>query len=103
MCMVRSRKCFKFKRDVRSSEKLAKFGSKQNPQVKGACRSVKFSPSGSMDLLMYSEHVSYINVVDTRTFEEKQVIRVSPPNIDQHIAGITFTSDSKHAFVGNFY
>ena len=41
--------------DVRSSEKLVKLGSKQNPQVKGACRSVKFSPSGSIDLLMYSE------------------------------------------------
>jgi WD40 repeat protein len=41
--------------DVRSSEKLAKLGSKQNPQVKGACRCVKFSPTGSIDLLMYSE------------------------------------------------
>jgi len=50
---------------------------------------------------MYSEHVSYINVVDTRSFEEKQVIRVAPPNVDQHISGITFTPDSKHAYVGN--
>ena len=41
--------------DIRSSEKMVKLGSKQNPQVKGACRSVKFSPSGSVDLLMYSE------------------------------------------------
>lgn len=62
---------------------------------------MKFSPTGSVDLLMYSEHVSYINVVDTRSFEEKQVIRVAPPNIDQHIAGITFTPDSKNAYVGN--
>ncbi len=87
-------------RDIRSSDKLVKLGSKQNPQVKGACRSVKFTPSGSIDLLMYSEHVSYVNVVDSRTFNERQVIRVAPPNIDQHIAGICFSSDSKNAFVG---
>ena len=41
--------------DIRSTEKLAKIKSTQNPQVKGACRCVKFSPSGSMDLLMFSE------------------------------------------------
>jgi WD40 repeat protein len=89
--------------DVRSSEKLVRLGAKQNPQVKGACRSVKFTSSGSIDLLMYSEHVSYINVVDARSFNERQVIRVAPPNTDQHIAGITFSPDSKSAFVGKFY
>ena len=47
--------------DIRSSEKLAKIQSKQNPQVKGACRSVKFSPSGSIDLLMFSEVRSLIH------------------------------------------
>lgn len=47
--------------DIRSTEKLAKIPSSQvksankNPQVKGACRCVKFSPSGSMDLLAFSE------------------------------------------------
>jgi hypothetical protein len=41
-----------------------------------------------------------VNVVDARTFNEKQVIRVTPPNIDQHIAGVAFTPDSKGAFVG---
>ena len=46
------------------------------------------------------KHVSYINVVDARTFNERQIIRVAPPNIDQHIAGLTFTPDSKYAFVG---
>ena len=52
---------------------------------------------------MYSEHVSCINVVDTRTFEEKQVIRVAPQNIDQHIAGICFSPESSHAFVGTCF
>ncbi len=42
--------------DIRNTgSKIAKLGSKQNPQVKGACRSVKFSPTGSIDLLLYSE------------------------------------------------
>ncbi|KAJ3083501.1 hypothetical protein HK102_001038, partial [Quaeritorhiza haematococci] len=79
--------------DVRSSEKLAKLGSKQNPQVKGACRSVKFSPTGSIDLLMYSEHVSYVNLVDARTFNQRQTLRVAPPGCDQHISGCTFSPD----------
>ncbi|KAJ3212328.1 Cilia- and flagella-associated protein 43 [Dinochytrium kinnereticum] len=95
--------------DIRSTEKLAKLGSKQNPQVKGACRSVKFSPSGSIDLLMYSEiekHVSYVNLVDARTFNERQTLRVAPPHSDQHISGISYSPDSKNIFVGsciNFY
>lgn len=86
--------------DIRSSQKLAMLGSKQNPQVKGACRSVKFSPTGSIDLLMFSEHVSYVNLVDTRTFNQKQTIRVAPPNCDYHISGITYSPDSKTIFVG---
>jgi WD40 repeat protein len=83
-----------------SSEKLTKLRSTQNPQVKGACRCVKFSPSGSMDLLMYSEHISYVNLVDARSFHEKQTIRVSPEGSDQHISGIAFSPDSKRVFVG---
>ncbi|KAI9208721.1 WD40-repeat-containing domain protein [Polychytrium aggregatum] len=86
--------------DVRSSEKLAKITSKQYPQVKGACRSVKFSPSGPVDLLMFSEHVSYINLVDTRNFSEVQSIRVAPPENDQHISGVSFSPDSSTIFVG---
>lgn len=88
--------------DIRSSEKITKLRSTQNPQVKGACRCVKFSPSGSMDLLMYSEHISYLNLVDTRNFHEKQTIRVSAEGTDQHISGITFSPDSKKIFAGIF-
>ncbi|KAI8807093.1 WD40-repeat-containing domain protein [Cladochytrium replicatum] len=86
--------------DIRSSEKLAKLTTKQFPHKKGAARCVKFSPSGSIDLLMYSEHVSYINLVDARTFNERQTLRVAPPGFDQHISGLTFTPDSKTIFVG---
>lgn len=86
--------------DMRSSEKLAKLESKQSSQAKGACRCVKFSPSGSVDLLLYSEHMSYFNVVDARTFNERQVIRAAPPNQDLNISGITYSPDSKTIFVG---
>ncbi|KAI8585750.1 WD40-repeat-containing domain protein [Geranomyces variabilis] len=86
--------------DIRSTEKIAKLGAKQNPQMKGACRSVKFSPTGSIDLLLFSEHMSYINVVDARTFNDRQTIRVAPSSSDQHISGISFSPCSKTIFVG---
>ncbi|KAF9217060.1 hypothetical protein CPC16_009016 [Podila verticillata] len=86
--------------DIRHSERLCKLGSKQQPQVKGATRCVKFSSSGSIDLLVYSEHVSYVNLVDARTFNDRQVVRVAPTNIDEHISGIAMSPDSKVCFVG---
>ncbi|KAJ3338085.1 hypothetical protein HDU93_010021 [Gonapodya sp. JEL0774] len=86
--------------DVRSSEKLCQIASKQSPQVKGACRSVKFSPTGSIDLLIYSEHVSYFSLVDARTFNERQTIRVVPPGADAHISGLAFAPDSRTVYVG---
>ncbi|KAI8830741.1 WD40-repeat-containing domain protein [Chytriomyces cf. hyalinus JEL632] len=86
--------------DIRSTEKVAKLPTKQNPQVKGAARSIKFSPSGSIDLLLFSEHVSYVNLVDARTFNECQSIRVAPPHCDQHISGVSYSPDSKSIFVG---
>ncbi|KAJ3119622.1 hypothetical protein HK100_000219 [Physocladia obscura] len=112
--------------DVRSTEKLAKISTKQvytiynvyylfcqlsnynfqNPQVKGAARCVKFSMSGSVDLMMFTEltihfqHVSYMNIVDARTFNDTQSIRVAPANSDQHISGIACSPDSRSIFVG---
>jgi uncharacterized protein YjiK len=63
-----------------------------------------------MDLLVFSEvfqflfqHVSYVNIVDARTFNERQVVRVSPQGSDQHISGISFSPDSQSLFVGIFY
>ncbi|KAI8899960.1 WD40-repeat-containing domain protein [Globomyces pollinis-pini] len=86
--------------DIRSTEKMVKIPTNQNPQVKGACRCVKFSPSGSMDLLAFSEHVSYVNIVDARSFNERQTIRASPVGSDQHITGLAFSPDSQALFVG---
>lgn len=49
---------------------------------------------------MINEHVSYVNLVDARTFNECQTIRVSPPGNDQHISGLAFSPDSQSLFVG---
>ncbi|KAJ3135365.1 hypothetical protein HK100_002856 [Physocladia obscura] len=86
--------------DIRSTEKLAKISTKQDPQDKGATRCVKFSMSGSVDLMMFTEHVSYMHVVDARTFNDTQSIRVAPPNCDQNISGIACSPDSRSMFVG---
>lgn len=84
----------------KDTTKLACIPSSQNPQVKGACRSVKFSPSPSIDLLAFAEHVSYVNFVDARTFDGKQSVRVSPPGTDMHISGLAWTPDSRSVFMG---
>lgn len=86
--------------DVRSSKKLASLYTKQSSSSLGAARCVKFSPSGSLDLLIYSEHVSYFNIVDARTFNQRQTIRAAPPHIDQNISGITFSPSSQKIYVG---
>jgi secreted PhoX family phosphatase len=46
------------------------------------------------------QHVAYVNLVDARTFNDRQTIRVSPPGGDQHVAGMAFSPDSQALFVG---
>lgn len=43
--------------------------------------------------------MSYINVVDARTFDAKQVIRVAPEMEDRNISGLTFSPDSRAVYV----
>ncbi|CAM0141743.1 hypothetical protein VKS41_007591 [Umbelopsis sp. WA50703] len=86
--------------DTRSTIPLFTLGSKQSPNAKGAARCVKFTNMGAIDLLAYTEHVSYVNIVDARTFNSQQVIRVSPAHLDYHITGMTFDPESQSMFVG---
>ena len=89
--------------DIRNaSDKICKLQTHQWPRAKGAARNVKFSPSGSIDLLMFSEHVSYVHLVDARTFNERQIIRIAPDDHDLHISGICFSQDSKRCYIGIF-
>ncbi len=100
----------------RDPMKLAVIPSAQNPQVKGAVRSVKFSPSPSIDLLAFTEHVSYFNIIDARTFDlnSKQSIRlgtiinfsfdyiIGNQGADSHISGSAFSPDSRSLFIGTY-
>ncbi|KAI9291225.1 WD40 repeat-like protein [Neoconidiobolus thromboides FSU 785] len=85
--------------DLRSTKSIAKFCSKQSPS-KGAARCVKFSTTGSIDLMAFSEHMSYFNIVDARTFNSHEVVRVAPEGYDLNIAGLCFSPSSKSIFIG---
>ncbi|KAJ2622951.1 hypothetical protein GGI25_001573 [Coemansia spiralis] len=111
--------------DIRSQQKMVQLETFQHGRSRGACRNVKFSPSGSIDLLAFSEHTSYVNVVDTRSFEKRQILRAGNPenafdddlghsaptsfllpdspsllSQDLQITGLRFSSDSSALFVG---
>ncbi|RKP26200.1 WD40-repeat-containing domain protein [Syncephalis pseudoplumigaleata] len=94
--------------DIRSSEKLATLTCTQSDgtlheqqpsRVRGAVRCVKFSQSGAVDLLAFSEHVNYVNVVDARTYQDRQSICIAP-DMDAHIAGMDFSPCGTRLFVG---
>jgi WD40 repeat protein len=103
------------------STPLAKLHSEQK-HTKGAARCVKFSPTLCVDLLVYAEHESYIHVIDTRTYQDEQIINVNHQGgnfIDasglfgsgasenlfsnaiyaKDISGLSFTMDSRKLFV----
>ncbi|ORZ38126.1 WD40-repeat-containing domain protein [Catenaria anguillulae PL171] len=86
--------------DERSTTPMATFLTKAHTSDKGAARCIKFSPSASMDLLAFTEHTSHVHFVDSRTFNERQVVRVAPPHVEQHISGLCFSPDSRSVFVG---
>ena len=70
------------------------------PYTQGAVRSVKFSPAGPADLLIFSEHANYINIIDIRNYESRQAVRIKPDDTFAKISGITFSSDSKCIYLG---
>ncbi|KAJ2023946.1 hypothetical protein IWW57_003919, partial [Coemansia sp. S610] len=102
--------------DIRShQQRLVQLETFQHGRSRGACRNVKFSPSGSVDLLAFSEHSSFVNIVDTRCFEKRQILRVAGTNEepmaqtpdsptmaepDYQITGLRFAYDSSALFVG---
>lgn len=51
-------------------------------------------------MLAYSEHVSNIYIVDTRTYETRQIVRLSPENEDRAITGLTFSPNCRTLYVG---
>ncbi|KAI9304674.1 WD40-repeat-containing domain protein [Cunninghamella echinulata] len=90
--------------DIRSQLPLCKFGGNEHVSfsaiTKGAARCVKFTQTGAVDLLAYSEHVSHVNIIDARTFDNQQTLRVGPAGHDTPITGLAFSPDSHSMFVG---
>ncbi|KAI8646240.1 WD40-repeat-containing domain protein [Parasitella parasitica] len=86
--------------DIRSRNPLARFAGLHPSITKGAARCVKFTQTGAVDLLAFTEHVSHIHIVDARTFDGQQTLRVGPVGHDTPITGLTFSNDSQKMFVG---
>ncbi|PVU91952.1 hypothetical protein BB559_003916 [Furculomyces boomerangus] len=86
--------------DIRMTKKLASLQSYQQGRSRGACRNLKFTKSGCVDLLAFSEHASYINVIDSRSYNEKQSIKVSTDGNDIQITGLEFSKNSGKLYVG---
>lgn len=89
--------------DIRSRNPLARFSGLHPSITKGAARCVKFTQTGAVDLLAFSEHVSHIHIVDARTFDGQQTLRVGPVGQDTPITGLTFAHDSQKMFVGKLF
>ncbi|ORX46966.1 WD40 repeat-like protein [Hesseltinella vesiculosa] len=86
--------------DIRSQKPLCKFGGEHSTITKGAARCVKFTQAGAVDLLAYSEHVSHVSIIDARTFDLQQTLRVGPAAHDTPITGLAFSPSSQSMFVG---
>ncbi|KAL1931792.1 hypothetical protein VTP01DRAFT_9936 [Rhizomucor pusillus] len=81
------------------SEPLCRIQSSETRKTRKAPRSIQFS-NGPLDLLVYAEHVSTVNIVDTRTFETRQIVRLSPSDVDYHVTGFSFSPDNRAIYVG---
>lgn len=66
--------------------KIASIDSAQKAP-KGAVRCVKFSQDMSMDILAFTEHTSFLNLVDARNLRERQRVRLLQPGTDLNITG----------------
>ncbi|CEP08246.1 hypothetical protein [Parasitella parasitica] len=85
--------------NIHAVTRLCQIGSSETRKTKKAPRSVQFS-TGPLDLLAYAEHVNNVYIVDTRTFETRQIVRLSPENEDRSITGLAFSPNSTLLYVG---
>jgi WD40 repeat protein len=79
---------------------MKRLNASQTSSSKGSCRNVKFSRGTPVDLLAFSEHTTFVHVVDARDFASEQLVRVHPSVRDHNVAGIAFSPLSKQLFVG---
>ncbi|RCH84383.1 hypothetical protein CU098_006625 [Rhizopus stolonifer] len=89
--------------DIRHSNPVAKFKGINPSVTKGAARCVKFTQSGGVDLLAFTEHASHVHIVDARTFDEQQTLKIASTIYDAPLTGLCFSSDSSRMFVGKCF
>ncbi|CAO3666756.1 unnamed protein product [Rhizopus stolonifer] len=86
--------------DIRHSNPVAKFKGINPSVTKGAARCVKFTQSGGVDLLAFTEHASHVHIIDARTFDERQTLKIVSTIYDAPLTGLCFSADSSKMFVG---
>lgn len=86
--------------DIRSRIPLARFSGVHPSITKGAARCVKFTQTGAVDLLAFTEHVSHVHIIDARTLNGQQTLRVGSLGQDTPITGLCFSNNSQKMFVG---
>ncbi|KAI8064662.1 WD40-repeat-containing domain protein [Gongronella butleri] len=84
--------------DGQSHTMLCQLSSTEASATRRAARCIMFC-RGPLDLLVYSEHVSQINIVDTRTFDQRQIMRLVPLEMDAHIAGVALSPNNDSLYV----
>lgn len=82
--------------DVRSSQYFARIIPEQRYC---STHKVQFSPTHSVDLLLIAEQTNYFHIVDARSFDQKQTIRVSSVHEDIGINGAVFSPDSRSVYI----
>ncbi|GJQ09536.1 hypothetical protein GpartN1_g1327.t1 [Galdieria partita] len=84
------------------TEKLVgRLSSWQSNGFRGACRCVKFSPCGVLDLMAFTEHANFIHLVDIRDLSRTQLEFVGETERDIDIAGLCFSPQGDKLFVGS--
>lgn len=96
---VSTQDCYACVFDIRQTEKLIAIKSRQFNSPKGAVRVVEFSKKRNLDLLLFSEHISYISLVDTRNFELRQSVLVTEKDGEKNISGAIFSDKGDSVIV----
>ncbi|KAI9260798.1 WD40-repeat-containing domain protein [Sporodiniella umbellata] len=86
--------------DIRHTSPLARFKGVNPSATKGAIRCVKFTQSGGIDLLAFTEHASHVHIVDARTYNEQQTLKIVSTSYEAPTTGLCFSADSGRMFVG---
>ncbi|EME27178.1 Uncharacterized protein Gasu2_35930 [Galdieria sulphuraria] len=86
--------------DSATEKRIGKLSSRQSNGFRGACRCVKFSPCGVLDLMAFTEHANCVHLVDIRDLSRSQPEFIGETERDVDIAGLCFNPHGDKLFVG---